>query len=177
MADSRLIHAARRGYVRIEIRDRGNTPRKMKSALNNARKKAWADVAEYHHEHLTPKRFTTEHARAAGYTKRKGENLPRGSRRFKRSYTGRKLRIKGHTLPLVWSGDTRRAVRFASISSTAKEGRAAYRGANKLNFRHPKSQVRAAEEFRRHTNAEAVELARVFDRRLDHYLSEQDRKS
>lgn len=159
----------------ITIRERGNTPRGMKRAFNVASAAAWMDTAKEFHEHYRDKRFTTEHAREAGYAFRKGELIPRGTKAFQRSYTGQKLRIKKHTRPLEFSRETRNAVRFANVSSNSKGGKAAYRGASKFNFRHPRSKIRMSEEFRRITRQEANELAEFYDRRLDAHLAEQDR--
>lgn len=163
--------------LRIAIRERGNTPRGMKRAFNAASKEAWRDTAMEFHANYRDKRFTAEHAREAGYTARKGELQPRGSKAFRQSYTGRKLRIKGHTRPLEFSGETRRAVRATSITSTSRGGKASYRGASKFNFRHPKSRVRMSEEFRRITRAESIELAAFYDRRLDAALKRVDANS
>ena len=153
------------------IRDRGKTPRGLKRAYGNAAKEAWYLTALHFHRHYRAKRFTEEHARAAGYARRKGELLPRGTKAFERSYAGRKLKAKGHMLPLVWSGETRDATRFANITSTRNMGRAAYAGAMKLNYRHPKSKIRMGEEFRRVTDAEAKELGEYFDRELDRIIA------
>lgn len=160
--------------ITIKTRHRGNTPRGMKRAYNNASKAAWADTAFEFHAHYRDKRFTNEHAQEAGFALRKGEGLPRGSAAFRKSYTGRKLRMMGHTRPLEFSGDTRRKVRSASISSTSKGGKAAYAGASKFNFRHPKSKIRMSEEFKRITAAEAIALGEFYDRRLDHHLALED---
>ncbi len=104
---------------------------------------------------------------AAGFFLRKGEGLPRNSKAFRRSYTGIKLRRFGHTRALEFTGGTRRAIRTASISSTANQGKAAYRGASKFSFRHPKSRIRMSDEFRRLLPTENSELATVYDADLD----------
>lgn len=161
--------------VAITVRDRGATPRGMKRVFNNAQKAAWADVAWRFHEQYRDKRFTPEHAIEAGYSKRKGELIPRNSAAFRKSYTGRKLRMFGHTNPLQFSGTTRRAVKWASVSSTSKGGKAAYAGARVFNFLPPRSKIRMGEEFRRITQREAIELGKYFDERLDAHLKEADR--
>lgn len=162
--------------VTIKVRERGNTPRGMKRAFNNASKAAWYATAMEFHRNYRDKRFTLEHAREAGYAHRKGELLTRGSAAFRRSYTGRKLRLKQHMNPLEFSGDTRKAMRRGvGVTSTNKGGKAAYRGASKFNFHPPRSRVRMAEEFRRITQAEAVELAAYYDRQLDSELKALDR--
>jgi hypothetical protein len=162
-------------FLTIKTRERGNTPRGMKRAFNAASKSAWYDVAVRFHAEYRDKRFTEEHAREAGYGHRKGELMARGTKAFRQSYTGRKLRIKGHTRPLEFSGETRQLVRMASISSTAKGGKAAYAGASKFNFKHPKSKIRMSEEFRRVTAKEAEALGQYYDQRLDQHLAEQDK--
>ena len=153
--------------ITITVRDRGATPRGMKRVFNNAQKEAWRDVAWRFHEQYRDKRFTSEHAAEAGYMKRKGELIPRNSKAFRQSYTGRKLRIHGHTNPLEFSGATRRALKWASVSSTSKGGKAAYAGARVFNYLPPRSKIRMGDEFRRITPREAIELGRYFDERLD----------
>ena len=160
--------------VSIQVKERGNTPRGMKKAFNAASKAAWYMVALLFHKDYRPRRFTNEHAREAGYAARKGELLTRGTKAFARSYTGRKLRMKGHTRPLEFSGKTKEKVKAASISSTFKGGKAAYRGASKFNFRHSKSKIRMSEEFSRITSREAKELGEYYDQQLDIKLAEQD---
>lgn len=160
--------------VTIVVRDRGATPRGMKRIFNNAKKEAWRDTAWRFHEEYRDKRFTPEHAAAAGYMKRKGELIPRGTKAFQRSYTGRKLRMWKHTNPLEFSGKTRRAVKWASVSSTSNGGKAAYSGARVFNFLPPRSKIRMGEEFRRITQQEAIELGQYFDERLDRRLKELD---
>lgn len=162
----------RRGYMAITVRERGPVPRGMRKAFNAASKRAWADVGVYFHEHLREARFTEEHARAVGYTRRRGEAMPRGTKAFRRSYTGRKLQRFGHTRPLEFTGDTRRAMRTATLAPTSKGVKVRYPGARAFNFRHPQSQVRMNEEFRRLTHAETMLLAEVYDRQLDLYLNE-----
>lgn len=161
----------------IKVKERGNTPRRMKRAYNAASKQTWHAVAMRFHTEYRDKRFTPEHAREAGYALRKGEGQPRDSKAFRQSYTGRKLRLKGHTRPLEFSGETRRAVRATSITSTSTGGKAAYRGASKFNFRHPKSRIRMNEEFRRITRTEARELGEFYDRELDKQLAIQDKQA
>lgn len=158
--------------ITIVVRERGATPRNMKRIFNAAKKGAWHDVALRFHTEYRDRRFTLEHAAEAGYAKRKGELIARDTKAFRQSYTGRKLRMFGHTRPLEFSGDTRRKVRSASISSTSNMGKAAYSGASKFNFKHPKSKIRMGEEFRRITRQEANELGEYFDKQLDRRLAE-----
>lgn len=157
----------RRGFVAITVRDRGPIGRGMKRAFNNASKVAWYDTALFFHTELRDRRFDKAHQQAAGFAKRKGEGLARVSKAFRRSYTGIKLSRFKHTLALVFTGETRKAMRQASISSTANKGKAAYRGASKFSFKHPKSRIRMMDEFRRLLDDEIQQLAKVYDKSLD----------
>lgn len=134
-----------------------------KRVLNAVLKEAWFDAGRYFHEHFRDLRFTREHALKAGYTKRKGEGLP--DKQFKRSYTGRKFRQFGHTRPLEFTGDTRRAVKMANISSTSSGAKVAYAGARVFNYHNPLSDpaMNLAEEFRKILPEEAEQLAMILD--------------
>jgi len=157
----------RRGYLAIKVRDRGPIGRGLKSQFNVASKAAWFETAKYFHTNLRERRFDPEHQRAAGFSQRKGQGLPEGSKFYKRSYTGRKQRRFGHTRALEFTGDTRRAIRAARISSTSKGGKASYPGASKFSFRHPRSRIRMQEEFRQILPTEVDELATYYDTQLD----------
>ncbi len=167
---ARTLHA--RGYLAVTIRDRGTVPRGMQKQFNAASTKAWFDVGVYFHQHLRDKRFTEEHARAVGYTRRKGEAIPRGTKAFRKSYTGKKFSAHGHTRPLEFTGETRRAMKTANVDAKTKGVKVKYAGARAFNFRHPKSQIRMTDEFRRLSTEEIQLLADVYDRQLDLYLNE-----
>ncbi len=158
-----------RGFFQLSIRDRGKTPRGMRRAFREASKRAWYDTAMMFHTHLRDLRFTEAHARAAGYIRRKGELLPRGSKAYRRSYTGIKERRFGHTRPLEFTGQTRQNVKMVNITSTSNGGKAAYRGASKFSFRPPKSQIQMSEEFKRLLPEEMEQLAQFYDQQLDFY--------
>lgn len=169
--------AKRRGYVAITKVDSGLAPRPgMKREFNEATRDSYAETAFWFHDEKTPNRFTKSHAEQAGYGKRKGENLPRGSRAYRRSYTGRKERVKGHTRPMVLSGDTERDVTRSRPSVTASKNGAIlrYPKARKLNYRHPKSRLRPSEEFGRITSQEATEAGTQQDKHLQAELDRRD---
>lgn len=153
------------------ITERKRVPRKMLTQHRRAASAAWLDTARLFIEQMVPSRFTEAHAREAGYVRRKGELLPPGSKAFKRSYTGRKLQKYGHTLPLVASGETRDNI-LSGVSAKATSGgvRIRFPAARKFNYRHPKSQIRMNEEFRRITHREAVQLGAHFDRVYDRLM-------
>ena len=144
---------------KVEFHERGPTPRRLRKSMTAAKKGSWFDTAAHWHTQFRKRRFTKAWARVARYTKRS------------RKYERRKEAIYGHKNPLEYTGETKRAVRQARITSTSKGNRIRYIGARKLNFRNPNSKVRAAEEFRRIPAGEARELAGVLNRRLDKRLA------
>lgn len=154
----------------VIVRERGTTPRNLAKAMTAGKRQAWRATAEQFHLKLRLKRFTKAHGQEAGYYKRKGEGMTPGSKQFKRSYTGRKLARFGHTDPLVFSGEAKRASAAASITSTATAGKASYASLRKLNFRHPKSKINMALEFRRLVPSDLPVLSNTFDRVLDDAL-------
>ncbi len=88
-------------------------------------------MAQHWDTEFKERHFTKEGAREYGYIPRKGE---RGGRNFKKTYTGRKKEAFGHTLPLVFTGDTmRRLTSVSDIRATKKFGRAIL-NAPTLNF-------------------------------------------
>lgn len=152
----------------IKITDRGPTPRKLLAVHNKASKAAWSQTGVRFHQDFRDLRFRPDHARRAGYYKRKGEGQPFGSVKWKRSYMGQKYRKYGHQRPLEFSGETRRAIAsMPTLSSTSTSTKVRYAGARKFNFRHPKSRINMAEEFRRILPDEANSLARTYDRQLN----------
>lgn len=159
--------AAKRGYLAIGLRDRGPIGRGLKSSFNAASKTSWHRTTVHFHATMRENRFDPAHQQAAGFAQRKGQGLPKGSKAYNRSYTGRKEKRFGHTRALEFTGDTRRAIKSARISSTSKGGKASYSGASKFSFRHPRSRIRMQDEFRRILPDEANELAQVYDGHLD----------
>lgn len=165
---------------KINIIERGATPRGFKRAFGNASKEAWVAAGKLFHAEMRDDRFSVAHGRRAGYKPRQGEQSGLRGKAFWNSYTGRKLKQWHHRRPLEWSGETRRAVRSANISSTAtkykKDGssgggvKVAYPGARKFNFRGRGSQINMAEEFRKVLPDEAVRIAGRYDDRLDFLL-------
>ena len=148
--------------AKFKIKDRGATPRGFRRVFNAASKDSWFETAFHFHATLRDNRFTHKHAREAGYGERK------------KSYTERKFRQHGHTYPLVFSGATRRKMATARISSTRDYGRASYRAARLLNFRHPASKLNLAKEFKTVTQREADNLSRVYDEHLDKLLKQDN---
>lgn len=163
--------------IHIEVKERGATPGLAKRAFNNVVKDAWLDAAKEHHKEHTAERFTEQHAREAGYTRRKGEGMPRDSKGFKRSYYGRKLLSAdkgggpGLALPLVYTGRSRQRSRFPRATSTAK-GASLKFNVPAFNFRHPKSRVNMATEFRKILPREQRDIANTLDSSIDTRLDQ-----
>ena len=173
--------AEARGYLAIKTRTRGAVGRGRRKAHNAASKASWAMVGRYYHATLRPKRFTPKHAEEAGYTKRKGENLPKSSGNFRRSYYGRKYYDpllgggRNQADPLVKTGQAKKRARMARISETSKGARVAYPGLGVFNYRHPQSRVQMGVEFRRITRREVPELAEQWDENYDKIYNENDK--
>lgn len=156
-----------------QIKERGPTPRKLKSLVNQASKSSWLKVGVLFHEEMRQKRFTKAHGIRAGYAKRKGDNLAFGSKGWKRSTAGQKFRkAKGSPNPLVFSGDSRdRSELGNSITATSNGVKVRYPGLRKLNFRHPKSRINMRKEFVTLLPSEIDRLAEHYDKTLDQELS------
>jgi hypothetical protein len=146
--------------LRVQVKERGPVPRRLKAHYTQVSRESWRETGIAFHTTYRPRRFTTAHARAAGYAPRAGENLPYGSKAYWASYIGRKKRRFGHVRPLEWSGESRRAVQTANLVVTSNQVKVKYRGARVFNFRG------LNEEFTRLLPAEAVQLGRVYDRNL-----------
>ena len=129
------------------------------------------------------KRFTRAGATELGFPKRQGErgNMTgeRGGRtvnlKFSATYSGRKLKEKGHTRPNVWSGDSEQAAKIASIRATSKSVAISFPGLRDWNRRKPKGwaqtlsdQLRASgTNAAKITKAEQLDLERTQARYID----------
>lgn len=126
----------------------------------------FAGMGKHWFTNFRDKHFTEAGAAEYGYTKRKGENLARGSKKWKRSYMGQKWRKHKHQLPLVFSGEARRLSRIGRIAATAKGVRVLMPRLGKLNYRHPKSKVDMRREMTTISNREVEKLVQVGDRAM-----------
>lgn len=128
-------------------------------------------------------RFTKQGARLLNYAKRSGESgsgTGKGRGSFRGTYTGRKLREKGHTRPMVWSGDSERASRGARVKARTLNGtgekvvavaNVTFTAPN-LNYKNPKSKnhVHPSEEIKRVAPSERKILSRVAGGAADKHL-------
>ena len=121
---------------------------------NEASTEAWQETGKMFHVDMRPRRFTESHGREAGYKKRKAK------------YTKRKFCEFGHKNPLERTGEVKRLVKSAKIvarGGTGQRGnqggaRVIYRGARKLNYINPHSDINMRAEFTRITEREAMTL-------------------
>jgi len=136
---------------------------------------AWGIVGEDWHRRLRPKHFTNAGAREYGYQPRKGEAGNQAAKGFRRSYTGRKLAAKGHTRPLVWSGELEQLSRAKRIEARAFATRSKVRVimplAGKANFRNPHSQIRMRDELTTISPGEGDELIELHNRTMNDRLA------
>lgn len=94
-----------------KITESGPTPGIAKRELPGIYKKAWKYIGEFWHRKFRGKHFTKEGAREYRYAP------------YSKGYEARKLREKGHTRPLVWSGLSEALTKVRDVRSTSKYGR------------------------------------------------------
>ena len=118
-----------------------------------------------------PKHFTVAGAVEYQYSPRKGQDLPRNTREFWKSYFGQKLQKKKHARPLVFSGELERETKRGSVHPTSKGMKVKMR-ARKANWRHPNSEIDMASEVRRVAPGEARKMVREKERAMTKKLRE-----
>jgi hypothetical protein len=151
--------------IQITIIEQGATPGILKKHWNALVKHCWEAMGNHWHAHLREKHFTHSGATEYGYDKRQGERGNPGDKGFRSSYTGRKLRKFGHSLPLVWSGASRTLSRIRNVRTT-KDGARVVMNMPTLNFRKGKlgKGRTMREEMTTVSARERVELAGVWDK-------------
>lgn len=150
--------------ISITVRKRGMTPKVAKRRLNDMHRAAMHEQGVYWRDHFRAKHFTQAGATEYGYTPRQGDRGRPGRHGFNRSYQGRKLRTKGHTRPLVFTGESEEATRNPRIEATAKRGGARVSvkmRAYKLNFRYAGSPIDMRAELETVSAKETREMAGV----------------
>lgn len=145
----------------VALKTEGPTPRLLKRVLNDCHRDAAANMGSFWHERFREKHFTNAASSEYGYHPRQGER-GRPSKKFSSSYTGRKLREKGHTRPLVYTGESERRTRQLDVRATAKRGEARVRvvlHAPALNFRYAGSPIDMRDEVTTVSQREADAIA------------------
>lgn len=163
--------------INFFIKWRGATPGELaRRALNDIMRAAYQQLGIYWVLHFRAKHFTNAGATEYGYAPRDGERGRPGKYGFKRSYTGRKLRIAGHTRPLV-SGrkgpdhepsSEEQTARTATVQafSANKRSRVEVRmTAPRLNF--TRGAINMRDELTRISRPEQTILQRLLNRYLD----------
>jgi len=150
--------------------------RVTKRVFNGFLKAAYAFCGAMWHKEMLPKHFTQSGAREYGYLPRKGEPGNPHRKGFWASYTGRKLREKGHRRPLEWSGQSRRLTRIRDVRATSK-GAKVMTHARGFNRRNPHSQINMHQELGRVSWADEKQIGWWFDNRLEHQIRHNEHRS
>jgi len=132
------------------------SPEATLAELRRAVKPALQDaVKEWHHKFLRRHFFESATTRY-GYKARSAK------------YEQRKQRRKGHTRPLVWSGDMRRMLlRSITLSGTSKRARGKLMGPKYLYQYHKnRDEVHKADEITAVTTDEVTGLAHLVDKNI-----------
>lgn len=160
----------------IQVTDRGATPENLgKREFNKLLAKAWLPVGVQWHQDFVPKHFTDAGAREYRYKKRQGDQrvgvtgiaIGKGAS----TYTLAKQRKKGHTTPMVWSGESRDAAKFAKITSTSK-GVTIRIAAPNIGKRTKSGRIRKSAELARTSAPERRELEKTVDAGLGRELDQ-----
>lgn len=143
-------------------------------------KDAYTAIGQQWVRECLPKHFTKAGAAEYDYAPRKGEGST--GKAFWRSYTGRKQKRFGHSLPLVFSGELQANVLAGpNITATSRGCRVRLGGSNKANWKHPASQVDMRAELTRISAAERKKLTLAMnaqiDRAIRRYSGSRQRRS
>lgn len=149
-----------RGLFRATIRYEGAIPSNLsRRTFNKFCAEGYRILGIYWHQHFRQKHFTHAAIREYGYTPRKGE--AGSGRKFRGSYTWRKLKKFGHTKPLTFTGESERLTRIRDVRANGKGCRVIIR-ANKFNFRAKGSHVNMRWEMTRISRKEGETLTKLF---------------
>lgn len=152
------------------IRYSGPVPKHVtRGVINQILKEGYRLIGIYWQKHLLPKHFTHAGAREYGYTPRKGE--AGSGRKFRGSYTFKKLQRQGHTKPLVYTGASEQAAKGGRVTSTSKGVRVTV-PARALNFKPPRSNINMRQEVTRISDAEAETLTRLLGKFVERRLNQ-----
>lgn len=153
----------------IEVHYRGAHPLRRRDWNTEVAEPVFRDAGEYWHRQFRAKHFTEAGAQEYGYYQRKGEGLPRGSKAWRRNYTGRKFARFGHTRPLVYTGEGERLSRMRDVRATSKRVRVVL--PRKFNLKHPKSRIRMRDELTRISPREEQLIIARADRQVQQRLA------
>lgn len=133
--------------------------RDIKPRMERATRAGLEQMGREWHDRYLLLHFEESAYRRYNYRARVGQRANRDSQAFRNSYTGRKLRAKKHTKPLVYSGRSMMESQFLRLRSTRNYAKVVLsRG---FNRRHPDSQINMRDEVTRVLPSEAALLRRV----------------
>lgn len=138
--------------IKITVKERGPTPRGMRTAVNQVLKESWELTGIYWHRMLRPKHFTPSGAAEYQYRSRS------------RRYTYRKQRRFHHRNPLQYTGTGKALTRPRDVRATRKGVRIVMR-ANVFNFRPRGLNMR--DELTRISLVEKQDIERRMERDLE----------
>lgn len=147
------------------IERRGWVAKVSKRKFNDCVRQAFHEIGMYWWRVLRPKHFTHRGATEYNYEPRVGERWNLGSKGFRASYTGRKLRRFGHTRPLVYTGQSERDSKIARIVATAKRVRVKMT-LSRLNWRHESRRQTMREELTMISKGEKRFILKLFGDRI-----------
>jgi len=151
--------------LKFTLEPPGPPPGLTKSDYNAACAVAFAEMGTLWHTRYLPKHFTHAGARKYHYVPRQGQG-PMGGQRFRQSYTGRKERYYGHTLPLVYTGTSRTRALIQKIRANSRGVRVVI-DAPALNFIPKGGRISLRDEVTRIADDEWQAMERAFEARLN----------
>ncbi len=147
----------------------------------NLGKREWRDLVlkpsfkkagAFWHKRLRPKKFTARGAREYGYGDRKGTGSNPDPHGFKKSYTGRKLRKFGHTLPLVLTGHSMALTQIRDVRTIGDGTTKVVLHSPGFNRRNPHSKINMRDEVTRISIPDQNTLVRVINDRMEYQLTQ-----
>jgi hypothetical protein len=142
------------------------SPELVKRQWNVIAKAAFEKVGLRWIQRFLDKHFTHAGAREYGYEPRSGELRRSGSKAYRRSYTGIKERMFGHTLPLVFTGTSRDRCEAGRVIPS-RTGVRVMMNAPALNLRAKHSKINLREELTRVSIPEQRELTDLLVAEID----------
>lgn len=152
-------------YVGMPLQPKGI----VRKLLNDILRGSWLRVGVFWHRKLRPKHFTHRGAREYGYKPRGGQ--AGSGRKFIGSYTARKLRLKGHTRPLEFTGRSRKLTEIRDVRPTAKGVRVVLH-ANTFNLRASVNAPHMREEIARVSTTEQRWIERLLGRFVERGMTQ-----
>ena len=139
----------------LKIKETGVTPRRLRGVVRDRQVKMFGRLGEYWHRFFRPKHFTQAGATEYGYQRRSPK------------YERRKLRLYGHSHPLVATGESRELSRMKDVRATSKGVRIIMPAIRKLNFTPQGGTIKMAEEMRTISANEQKQLEKLGEHHMN----------